>query len=142
MRVEKFGRDWLEKNADYFHRQVIGKQYVQNAAVADFALVTFDEKNLPISYCTVRLIGGMAFMPFGGTLPDFRGKRVSQKAFNMMVDELISLKKFVGFECKQDNRAMLILGLKKGFYVTGVRSVDGFILVQMVLESKGEKYDA
>lgn len=133
MRVERLGKEWLYEYGKGVHRTVIGDYQAHDAVNADFALMVYENVQR-FCYCTVRLMSDMAFMPYGGIFPDFRGQRAAQVGFNLMVDELVKLKRLVGFQTAQDNIAMQILGLKRGFLFCGVGVQDGKLIIQMVLE--------
>jgi hypothetical protein len=94
----------------------------------DFAILAVDEMGLPLHYYTVvEQTPSMAFISYGGALPDFRGKKQSFHVMNEIIDFLSKSYSIINWQCKNTNKAMIKFGLQKGFKIVGLALVDGHV---------------
>lgn len=92
----------------------------------DYALLMINGDDHPVHYYTVmEQTPYMAYISFGGALPDFRGKGESFDTMNKGIDYLSKKYSILGWSCKNTNGAMIKFGVQKGFRIVGIEYRDG-----------------
>lgn len=118
----------LSKNANM---AVFGEIVDPGLEKIDCAYLILD-KDSPVAFTSIQERDReSAYIQYGGTMPQHRGKGFGKEFFTMILDEVFKTYKRVGMLVENTNIPMLRLGMSSGFVIIGMRNFKGSILLEM-----------
>lgn len=132
-------QDWavLSEKA---HLVCFGTQKPAHWDRIDFALMTIDETGTPMGYVTCREHDAETlYWQFGGAFPTTKGTIKSFRTYESLINYVRAMDyKRVTTLIENTNLVMLKMAMTVGFRIIGVRNYKDSILLEHLLELKGE----
>lgn len=106
----------------------------------DYALVNVAPGNHILNYCTVReLDANSVYWQYGGAFPNSKGSVHSARSYARNIEWTFNKGyKRITTYTKNTNKEMMRIQLKCGFIPVGMRTVQGEVFVEFLLEAPNE----
>ena len=132
MKVHRIQADKWAQMSETFHAVVFGQPFADSSERIDYALTVTNAEQKLIGYSTVREeTGSVAYMQYGGALPEKQNTASVWWAYKELVDWLAERYDVVTTRIENTNLPMLRIATKVGFLITGVRTWDGRVLLEL-----------
>lgn len=105
----------------------------------DYALLAMNESFEPLGYLTAReLDDESVYWGYGGGTPESKDSLKAVRTYQALVDWTRERYRYVTTRIENDNIRYLKLAMSVGFRVIGTRTVKGTVLLEMMLDFKGD----
>lgn len=113
--------EW-EKVGDEFHQKVLGSFGFEEKHKYDYSLLAMNESGDILGYTLVKEAPQQTiYFPFGGMLPEFRGKGMFKAVLKGFVDHLSKDFRTFCYSTKNTNKGMIKAGADVGFRIMRVQ---------------------
>ena len=132
--------EWM-KMAEEAHLICFNETRPKTLDRIDYALVNVTDKEEILNYCTVKeLDAESVYWQFGGAFPNSKGSVHSARSYARNIKWTFEngYKRITTY-AKNTNSDMLRVQLKCGFVPIGMRTVQGEVYVEMLLEAPNEQ---
>lgn len=139
--VRALTREEWEKMAEDAHLLCFNEHRPSYLDRIDYALVNVTDKEEILNYCTVKeLDSESVYWQFGGAFPNSKGSVHSARSYARNIEWTFKQGyKRITTYAKNTNSDMLRVQLKCGFIPIGMRTVQGEVYVEMLLEARSEQ---
>lgn len=136
MQVCRLDKKQWESFSENAHRIAFDRYKDPSLERIDFALLMVDEvSDRPVGYMTCREHDAeTVYWQFGGAMPETKGTIHSFRAYEGFVKYASSHYKRVTTLIENTNTPMLKMAMKVGFRIIGVRTYQGSVLLEHLLE--------
>lgn len=131
--------EWMQM-AEEAHLICFNEKRPKDLDRIDYALVNVTDTNEILNYCTVKeLDAESVYWQFGGAFPNSKGSIHSTRSYARNIKWTFDQGyKRITTYAKNTNKDMLRIQLKCGFVPIGMRTVQGDVYVEMLLEAPVE----
>jgi RimJ/RimL family protein N-acetyltransferase len=135
MRVEQLSAEEWSSLSEDAHRVVFGSVKPASLDRIDFALLVVDEEHTPMGYVTCREWDrDTLYWQFGGMFPGTKETIHSFAVFQALIAWCRPRYQRLTALVENSNTPMLKMAMKVGYRITGVRTFQGSVLLEHLLE--------
>lgn len=129
-RIEK--DDWVASRlSELAHRISFSEVRDGGSERIDYALLVVNEENVPCGYMTcMELDQSTVYWQYGGAFPSAAKSIWTMKGYQLLADWHRARYRHILTFIENTNVAMLKMAMRVGFLVTGIRHLDGRILLE------------